>query len=259
MIPKILRKILSTSRPYGSTEDEDFVWWLQQYITNVLQQECVDLYSDDLTHLAFYVCIGDSKTMFSCHTDTATAYAGNQDITIRNGTIRLANPKYDMCLGADDGAGIYLMLEMIKSGVTGTYVFHRAEEVGCIGSMGIAQEHPDFLRRFDHAIAFDRQSTCSVITRQRFGRCCSDEFAIALSRRLSTTSYELYPDPTGYVTDTAYYINYIPECTNISVGYHYQHTSEEKLNLKFLGSLMKIAIHQKTWDDLPVKRIIKSS
>jgi hypothetical protein len=34
------------------------------------------------------------------------------------------------CLGADDGAGVFLMLEMIDANVEGTYIFHRGEERG---------------------------------------------------------------------------------------------------------------------------------
>ena len=52
------------------------------------------------------------------------------------------------CLGADDGAGVFLMLEMIDANVEGTYIFHRGEERGGWGSSQIAELHADYIKQF---------------------------------------------------------------------------------------------------------------
>ena len=57
------------------------------------------------------------------------------------------------CLGADDGAGVFLMLEMIDANIEGTYIFHRGEERGGWGSSQVAELHADFIKQFTHAVA----------------------------------------------------------------------------------------------------------
>jgi hypothetical protein len=131
------------------------------------------------------------------------------------------------CLGADDGAGVFLMLEMIDANVEGTYIFHRGEERGGWGSSQIAELHADYIKQFTHAVAFDRRGTTSIITHQRGGRCASDELGTALIK-LFGKDFQL--DTTGIYTDTAEYAHLVPECLNISIGYQSEHTSAETLD-----------------------------
>jgi hypothetical protein len=155
-------------------------------------------------------------------------------------------------LGADCGAGVALMVHMIMHGLPGHYVFHAAEEVGGVGSgkladSGVLKGH------FDRAIAFDRKATHSVITHQACGQCCSDEFADALCDQLNVadSTFMFAPDDTGVYTDTAEYIDQIRECTNVSVGYYGEHTSNESLDYTFLEQLAAAVLLVK-WEELPV-------
>ena len=260
MIPELLKTILSTSRPYQSYEDEVFIDWLVNYIKYEFGYDCKGIYSFGGSELAIVVTIGDvEKTpiLFSCHTDTAAKHEGIQEIEFdaEKMIISLKNGKPYQCLGADDGAGIFLMLEMIKNGVNGTYLFHRGEECG-FGSMLLAKQYPSLLTPYRYAIAFDREATYSVITHQLFfGRCCSDEFGIDLAKRLSKSGYEFCLDTSGVYTDVANYAHIIPECANISVGYYFQHTNKEYLDLKFLLALRDVVILNETWENLPIFRL----
>lgn len=158
-----------------------------------------------------------------------------------------------MPLGADNGAGCWLMMEMIDACVPGTYIFHRGEERGGVGSAGMATHHPDFLKRFKYAIAFDRRGTNNVITEMMVGRTCSDAFAQALSDKLGL-GYA--PDNTGSFTDTANYIRLIPECTNVSVGYDHEHGPSEVLDVLHLVALRGALVRafKEGTNDLPVVR-----
>ena len=111
----------------------------------------------------------------------------------------------------------------------------------------------DLLSEFDRAIAFDRKGTSSVITHQAYSRCCSDTFADALSIALSNDELMYAPDATGVYTDAAEFINVIPECTNISVGYMNEHTKDESLDLKHLAALIRQCVAL-DWEALPVVR-----
>jgi hypothetical protein len=181
-----------------------------------------------------FVHIGKSNTLFSCHTDTVHKSEGLQQVYYDSISDQLfvTNGQAD-CLGADDGSGIWLMLQMIKNNIPGLYIFHRCEEIGGIGSQWIVDNNISLLDGIDHAIAFDRKGKTSVITHM-FDRVCSDQFASDLSELLGMG---FTPDNTGVFTDTAQYTHIIPECTNISVGYNLQHSSREYQECGFLLSL----------------------
>ncbi len=54
-------------------------------------------------------------------------------------------------------------------------------------------------------------------------------------------------------TDTAEFVDIIPECTNISVGYDHEHSQQESLSLVHYQQLSS-AVLVIDWDALPVKR-----
>lgn len=144
--------------------------------------------------------------------------------------------KNENCLGADDGSGVALMLEMIKADRKGFYLFTRGEEKGCIGSKGLIKHHADLLNQFDQAIQFDRKGVDSIITHQMNFRSCSDSFGSKLAEVL-THSNEFKLDPNGVYTDTAEMVFNISECTNVSVGYFNQHSNNEYQDYAFYKSL----------------------
>lgn len=196
-----------------------------------------------------------SGTLFSCHTDTVEkkTAVGTKNLSISD-TVMLKTAGGGV-LGADDGTGMWLMLNLIEARVPGTYVFHRDEEIGGGGSSHIAKYHPDWLRDHKRAIAFDRKGTRNVITHQGMGRCCSDTFAQALADQLNDygEGFSFAPDDGGTFTDTANYTSMIPECTNLAVGYYAQHTQEECQDLSFCTRLAN-ALIAVDWENLPTER-----
>jgi hypothetical protein len=209
--------------------------------------------------LAYVVFVGaGGGALFSGHVDTmhrSDAPLHQEIVYDRHFGMIYKHPDdpLKMPLGADNGAGCWLMMEMIDACVPGTYVFHRGEERGGIGSAGMAAHHSDFLKRFKYAIAFDRRGTNSVITEMMVGRTCSDAFAQALSDKLGL-GYA--PDNTGSFTDTANYISLIPECTNVSVGYEHEHGPSETLDVLHLVALRGALVRafKEGTSDLPVVR-----
>lgn len=180
-----------------------------------------------------YKRIGNAPVLWSCHTDTVHRQGGAQTLSIVNDVVRLAD-KQSNCLGADDTAGMWLMMEMIRANKPGLYVFHRAEEIGGQGSDHIAECYPELFENIKYAIAFDRRGTRSIITHQAGGRCCSDPFASSLSKALGLGHIA---DAGGTFTDTANYTHLIGECTNVSVGYDNEHSKDERLDLAYLRRL----------------------
>lgn len=206
-------------------------------------------------HGNFYYLIGEKPTtMFTCHLDTACS----KQVKVNHvQTQRFIKTDGSSILGADDKAGMVVILNMIENRIPGLYYFFIGEEVGCIGSSRLAKNWVDseFSYTVSKVVSFDRRSDCSVITHQWYGRCCSDAFAEELSIRLNGTGQKLKlePDDTGVLTDSAQFMDIVPECTNISVGYMYEHTTVEQQDIDFLQRLCK-AVCLIDWETLPVER-----
>lgn len=206
--------------------------------------------------LAYYYKASEDPILWSAHIDSVHSGSGNVKVAF-DPFINLVYVEDEACpLGADDAAGIWVLFQMIRAGIGGTFVFHTGEEVGGIGSSGIAKHHRAFLSRFKAAIAFDRKDTCSVITHQGFDRCCSDAFADSFCNALNSKGLSLVKDDGGVFTDTANYIDDIGECTNISVGYFDEHTQKESLDAEYLVNLTKALIEAFSggFDNLVFKR-----
>lgn len=246
--------MLTFMRPHNTVEEEAFC---NKYLGPYDPTEYYGYTTGAETLLAYVIQVGDkaaSRTLFSCHVDTVHYQGGRQVPKYKDGWFYKEDGK---CLGADDGAGVWLMLEMIDAMVPGTYIFHRGEEKGGIGSRGMAVQHEQFLSQFDRAVAFDRRGIESVITHQGYGRCCSDAFAEALAKAINDNIGDahafLLPDDTGVYTDTAEYTDLIGECTNISCGYYSEHSGNERLNADYLIALRDACI-KVDWESLPTKR-----
>lgn len=225
-----LCNMLTYCRPDGSKTEKKFI---ARYLVPL--DVTFDKYGNA------YKKIGDNPTvLWSAHTDTVHRAHGFQQIEYiykeKTGDfyLQVAAKCKSSCLGADDTAGIWLMLEMIKANIPGLYIFHRAEEVGGKGSKWIAENNKDVFNGIRYAIAFDRTAEKSIITYQRSKRCCSDEFAKSLAAELGM-GHEC--DTGGSFTDTASYVDLIPECTNVSAGYYDAHCWDESLNVDYLFDL----------------------
>lgn len=201
--------------------------------------------ADDYAEMAYRVDVGEGKIMFSSHVDTVHRIDPErvkQEVLFDSGML-VAYKTDKECLGADDGVGVWIMLNMIEAGVPGVYMFHRGEECGGIGSKFVTDNFPDEFKGLTAAIAFDRRGDCSVITHQARGRCCSDEFATALAKLLNDNGCgKLEPDDGGVYTDTAEYTDLIGECTNVSCGYMNEHGGSEDLDVEYAIRLKNACI-----------------
>lgn len=252
-----LGQSLVIKRASGTMAEAGFVGWLVRYINQISEAGVhmideagnihVDLRRDE-----------QDRTLFTAHTDTVHH---NTDKTSEADTINLVRIDGDIwradgdVLGADDGAGCALLMHMIECNVPGYYIFFRGEEVGGVGSGWLAKHGVSLLSQFDHAVAFDRAYEYDIITHQAGGRCCSEAFADALAEALTTDDAALMfaPSSGGVFTDTANFTDIIPECTNVSVGYEFQHSDRELQNVAFLQRLAAQLLLV-DWSSLPVQR-----
>ncbi len=198
--------------------------------------------------------IGDDgkpvSTCFMCHLDTA----GHEAVPIKRHIAK------DVCytdgksiLGADDRAGLAIILHMVSRDVPGFYYLFVGEERGCIGSIATARDNVLAGEHIQRAISFDRKGKDSIVTHQMSRECCSREFAFALANELNAHGLTYSPDPTGLFTDSLEFADTVAECTNISVGYYDQHSNKERQDLAFLKYLAEVCT-KVDWEGLPTER-----
>lgn len=206
----------------------------------------------------YYKIIGKSETMFTSHLDTADRK--QSDVVLYSGLFdgdEIFVTDNMSILGADDKSGVAVMLYMMSYNIPGIYYFFIGEERGGIGSNQVAGvfESVEHLKGVKRCVSFDRRNYYSIITQQLGRQCCSNEFATALAKELNKSGLKISLDPTGVYTDSASFIDEIPECTNISVGYFAEHTVNESQNISYLTRLAEACL-KVDWENLPtVKKV----
>ena len=206
-------------------------------------------------HGNYFKKVGDSKVMFCGHLDTycreytKVLHVIEGDIIKTDGTTTL---------GGDDKAGILLMIKMIDANVPGLYYFFRGEEgvtspTGTWGSRQALKTRKDFFTGYEKCVAFDRKGTTSIISQQMYSECCSPDFVNALSSEFKKNGLNYVSDGTGMWCDSGVFMEIIPECTNISVGYKSEHRFSEEQDIGHLEKLATAVVNI-DWENLPTKR-----
>jgi len=236
-VRKTFLKLTSRTYPYGYEED------LAKFLPKGYQ---VDKHGNYFFQIG---SIKDSDTIFACHLDTACK--AQVDV------VHFMDSKYirtdgKSILGADDKAGMTILLFLIYKNIPGLYYFFHGEEVGCIGSKA-ASEDKEIFSGYNKIISFDRKDTSSIITHQSSRRCCSDDFADSLISEYAKQGLKMKKDDSGVYTDSAEFTEILPECTNISVGYYREHTHQEYQDIQFLEKIA-IASSLVNWNNLSIKR-----
>jgi hypothetical protein len=224
-------------------------------------------YGAMLTHLGFTedgignwwlnIPLADGKnsaTCFMSHLDTCDWDAEPITRFVDNG---VCSTNGKTILGADDRAGVAVLLYLATRDVPGLYYLFIGEEKGCVGSSmaaerGYLEDHHG--NRIERCISFDRKGTTSVVTHQCGRQTCSREFAWALSNELNAYGLAYEPDSGGVFTDSREFADTVPECTNLSVGYYDMHSFKERQDLKFLKYLCEVAVGI-DWEGLPTVRV----
>jgi len=230
----ILHYILSDKRPTNSPQHcKDFTVALL-YVLNI--SHVGDMHGNITVDRG-------GNTCFTAHTDTVNNKLGENALTIdKQGLMRVEGGGV---LGADDGAGMYVMIRMILAGKSGLYVFFATEEQGRVGSSKYAM--PEHIKK---CVSFDRKGYDNLITHQVTEEGCSVEFADAF---IAQFDLPYRKDPTGSFTDSYTFFETVSECINLSVGYFDQHTKNESLDTVFLEKLVDACISM-DWESLPTKR-----
>ena len=225
-----LVEMMTYKRPQGSDTQKEFCNRFLEPIMGLPDQ-----YGNYVT-----VVGNRPEVCFTAHHDTVHKTSGRQKLAVtKDGIVSLKRKDKGECLGADCTTGIWLICNMINAKVPGVYVIHAEEEGGCIGSKSLVDTNPHWLDHVNYVISFDRYGKKSIITHQMSRRTASDKFAKLLA---SVLDMPLVADPNGSYTDSNVYRSEVSECTNISVGYYSQHSTEETQDLVYAYKLLECLI-----------------
>ncbi|MEH8108004.1 M28 family peptidase [Gallibacterium anatis] len=246
-----LPQICSYCRAHGSAGERRFI---NEFLVPTLNSLNVDYDFDAYGNLT--VVVSDAPVLFVAHIDTVHDINSNQEkqqLLLGDGILSLNTEKEPIrtCLGADDGAGISVLLYLISKGIGGTYLFTRCEERGGLGADYVLRHNKAFLERFKMAIEIDRKGYNEIITSQGVGDCASNAFAQDIADALGMMHA---PSPNGTFTDVATFAEVIPECVNISAGYFNAHTCNEYVDLNYLDTLAD-ALANVDFNALRIERI----
>lgn len=190
-----------------------------------------------------FVKIGedDPKIMFTSHLDTFS-FGKPEKVNVKYSGDMIKTDESTV-LGADDKAGVVVLLSMMEAQIPGLYYFFVGEEIGRLGSKYLAEsyEYEKIGRNVSTVVSFDRKGYDSIITHQSKIRTCDDTFARKLSESLNEGGLKTGLDNTGTATDSLSFhgIPGVQNCTNISVGYFGAHTGKETQDIAFLEMLCK--------------------
>jgi hypothetical protein len=216
---------------------------LEKYLPSGIQKDSIGNY---------FIKIGESETLFTTHLDTYCKKYEKVNHVIEGDIIKTDGTTI---LGGDNKLGCTILLYMISKNIPGLYYFFLSEEPispkgGRWGSKEALKAYESTFKKYKRCIAFDRKQKGSIVTRQLGRICCSNEFATELASQLNM---DFKSDHKAYYTDTATFLDTIPECTNISAGGWNEHYKSEWVDLSYTQKVAEAAC-QVDWESLPVVR-----
>ena len=122
-------------------------------------------------------------------------------------------------LGADDRAGVYAIVQILKSGLRPTVIFTTDEELGCLGAEALAEQVKTPPIDLKYIIQLDRRGSNDCV----FYTCDNPEF-------------DAYVESFGFVTNFGSFSDISTICpawkiagVNLSIGYYDEHSVSETL------------------------------
>lgn len=222
-----LKKILSVKRPSSGRGQYE----LLSSLRDEASKANIKVFCESKKYLILK--IGELNIGYVAHLDTVHRTEGPQDIIVHNGKVSAVGAE---CLGADDGAGIWLLVEMMRAKKPGYYVFTTDEEIGCVGAEKMVEEigESEWYKDIQWFVEFDRKGTAEVIYDNFGGLCASKEDAQTMCDFLGLGHV---PSAHGCFTDIVAFAKTTRACLNISAGYKGAHTPQEELDLSYLFRL----------------------
>ena len=173
------------------------------------------------------------KMLLAAHLDVKGEFSSSDQLIERNNIVS----REKGILGADDRAGVSIILNLIKE--VGDYrevpplkfIFTVGEEEGQYGAESI---DPDFFEDVSFGISLDRRNCKDIVYKSNSKEYSNLEFAERVARvssRIFSEENAFVPCQGGISDLRVWSEKDTRPCVNLSVGYFDEHTDKERLDL----------------------------
>lgn len=197
----------------------------QSTLKRVMERYLEEKYTEVIKTEKYVIAIGDIPVALVAHLDTVFKSPPQEIYYDRQANV-IWSPDG---LGADDRAGVYSIVQILKDGYRPTVILTTDEECGGIGAAAIEKDFRIAPTTFKYIIELDRQGEKDCV----FYYCNNDEF-------------EEYVESFGFETAIGSYTDICEFCpawgvagVNLSIGYKHEHSYSEILNLNHMYNTIK--------------------
>lgn len=199
---------------------EDLCGVSQETLKNVLYKFLKQRYEEVTYHEDFLLAEGNIPIALVAHMDTVFKSPPKEVFYDRKKNVMWSPTG----MGADDRAGVFSIIQIIKDGYRPHIIFTTDEEMGCIGAEELSY-FPCPFKDLRYIIQLDRRNSNDCV----FYDCDNPEF-------------EKYVESFGFITAWGSFTDICELCpqwgiagVNLSIGYRDEHTTSEVL---FVGQML---------------------
>lgn len=238
-----LIELLNIHSPSGQEEK------VVEYLKPILNELLDNVFTDNYGNLLGEKKCGDgngASILLSSHMDSVPYIDENKvvnDIGDNRGTITATLDGHPTILGADDRAGIAIILEVLRNlenlSFNGTIkvAFSVEEEIGCIGAEKMDSA---FYEGADLAIIVDRRGDRDIVVGNSTAFCCNEVgYFMEDVSRLAGMDYKCVE---GGVSDAVVFSEYGVNSVNLSAGYYNEHCDGETVIVSHMRDTAKLIL-----------------
>lgn len=216
---------------------------VRDYLKSILENYMDNVHVDTYGNLLGDLKCGDGRgatILLSAHMDTVRNVYKDRKLIENNGVISSSKG----ALGADDRAGIAIILEVLKNLENLSFngnikvAFSREEEIGCVGASKIDK---NFYKDVDLAIVCDRRGNRDIVV-GTFGIpfCCNNvgNFMEDVAK-LADMEWKCVE---GGISDAMVFAENGINSINLSVGFYNEHTDKEYVVLDDMRDTVKLIL-----------------
>jgi hypothetical protein len=174
----------------------------------------------------YIYAVGDIPIALVAHLDTVFKFPVSQ---------MYYDPKKNVAfspdgLGADDRAGVFAILQILKTDLRPSIIFTTDEEQGGLGASALTFDHPKCpIPNLKYLIELDRHGSMDAV----FYDCITADF-------IDYVEQFGFIEAKGSFSDISFLMSEWNICgVNLSIGYEDEHTYAETLNFNFLFNTVK--------------------
>ena len=208
---------------------EQFFQLTQPQLLKAMKHYLATKYDKVIATKEYIIAVGDIPVGLVAHLDTVFKFVPN-DIYYDRVKNVMWSPDG---LGADDRAGVYSIMQLLKAGFKPTVILATDEELGCVGELKIAADFPVAPTELKYIIELDRRGSNDCV----FYECNNSKF-------------DEYVESFGFVTNFGSFSDISVICpqwkvagANLSIGYYNEHSVSETLHIGQMYDTIKKVRH----------------